>query len=161
MAQAIAEQGSREQEELVEQVLEQFRGKPGALIQALHAAQNLVGYLPPWVLKKVSRVLDVPLSEVYGVVTFYHFFSMKPRGKHVIQVCLGTACYVRGGQEILDRLKREFQVEIGGITSDGLYSLEVMRCAGACGLAPVLRVDNDIHKRVNPSRVVEILKNYR
>lgn len=161
MTQVVAEHNSREQEELLEQVLEGFRGKPGALIQALHSAQNLVGYLPPWVLKKVSRVLNVPLSEVYGVVTFYHFFSMKPRGKHVIQVCLGTACYVRGGQEILERLRKELQVDVGGVTPDGLFSLEVMRCAGACGLAPVMRVDNDIHKRVNPSQVLEILKNYK
>ena len=161
MAQAVAEHGSREQEELLEQALEEFRGKPGVLIQALHRAQNLIGYLPPWVLKKVSQMLDVPLSEVYGVVTFYHFFSMKPRGKHVIQVCLGTACYVRGGQEILDRLRKELQVDIGGVTQDGLFSLEVMRCAGACGLAPVMRVDNDVHKRVNPSQVMDILKSYQ
>ncbi len=161
MTQVVAEHNSREQEELLEQVLEGFRGKPGALIQALHSAQNLVGYLPPWVLKKVSQVLNVPLSEVYGVVTFYHFFSMKPRGKHVVQVCLGTACYVRGGQEILERLRKELQVDVGGVTPDGLFSLEVMRCAGACGLAPVMRVDNDIHKRVNPSQVLEILKNYK
>lgn len=161
MAQEVAEHGSREQEELLEQALEEFREKPGMLIQALHRAQNLIGYLPPWVLKKVSQVLDVPLSEVYGVVTFYHFFSMKPRGKHVIQVCLGTACYVRGGQEILDRLRKELQVEIGGVTQDGLFSLEVMRCAGACGLAPVMRVDNDVHKRVNPSQVMDILKDYQ
>lgn len=160
MVQAVAEHGSREQEELLEQVLEGFRGKQGALIQALHAAQNLIGYLPPWVLKKVAKILDVPLSEVYGVVTFYHFFSMKPRGRHVIQVCLGTACYVRGGQEILERLRKELQVDIGGVTPDGRFSLEVMRCAGACGLAPVMRVDNDIHKRVNPSQVLEILKGY-
>ncbi|MBC7216765.1 MAG: NAD(P)H-dependent oxidoreductase subunit E [Candidatus Caldatribacterium sp.] len=160
MPQVVAEQASREQEELLEQVLENFRGKPGMLIQALHSVQNLLGYLPPWALKKVSRALDVPLSEVYGVVTFYHFFSMKPRGKHVIQVCLGTACYVRGGQEILERLRKELQVDIGGVTPDGRFSLEVMRCAGACGLAPVMRVDNDIHKRVNPSQVLEILKNY-
>lgn len=160
MAQAVAERGSKEQEELLEQVLGGFRGKPGALIQALHSVQNLLGYLPPWALKKVSQVLGVPLSEVYGVVTFYHFFSMKPRGKHVIQVCLGTACYVRGGQEILERLRKELRVDVGGVTPDGLFSLEVMRCAGACGLAPVMRVDNDIHKRVNPSQVLEILKNY-
>lgn len=159
--QITAERSLKEEELLLEQVLERFRGKPGALIQALHSAQNVVGYLPPWVLKKVSQVLDVPLSEVYGVVTFYHFFSMKPRGRHVIQVCLGTACYVRGGQEILERLKKELQVEVGGVTPDGLYSLEVMRCAGACGLAPVMRVDNDVHKRVNPSKVIEILKDYQ
>jgi len=147
-------------EELERQLCE-FRGKPGMLIPALHAAQSLIGYLPPPVLKIVSKALDIPLSEVYGVVTFYHFFSMKPRGEHVVQVCLGTACYVRGGEEILSQLQKELNLEIGEVTEDGLYSLEVMRCAGACGLAPVVRVDNDVHKRVNPSQISNILKSYQ
>ncbi len=150
-----------EQIEELERVLRDYQGKPGMLIQALHAAQSLIGYLPPLVLKIVSKALDIPLSEVYGVVTFYHFFSMKPRGKHVIQVCLGTACYVRGGQEILSQLQKELKIEIGEVTEDGLYSLEVMRCAGACGLAPVVRVDNDVHKRVNPAQISNILKSYQ
>jgi len=152
---------SPEQLNELEHILADFQGKSGMLIQALHAAQDLIGYLPPPVLRVVAKKLDVPLSEVYGVVTFYHFFSMKPRGKHVIQVCLGTACYVRGGQEILTQLQKELSLEIGEITEDGLYSLEVMRCAGACGLAPVVRIDNDVHKRVNPSQVTNILKNYQ
>jgi len=152
---------SPEQLNELEHILADFQGKSGMLIQALHAAQDLIGYLPPPVLRAVAKKLDVPLSEVYGVVTFYHFFSMKPRGKHVIQVCLGTACYVRGGQEILTQLQKELSLEIGEITEDGLYSLEVMRCAGACGLAPVVRIDNDVHKRVNPSQVTNILKNYQ
>ena len=152
---------SPEQLNELEHILADFQGKSGMLIQALHAAQDLIGYLPPPVLRVVAKKLDVPLSEVYGVVTFYHFFSMKPRGKHVIQVCLGTACYVRGGQEILTQLQKELSLEIGEITEGGLYSLEVMRCAGACGLAPVVRIDNDVHKRVNPSQVTNILKNYQ
>ena len=152
---------SPEQLNELEHILADFQGKSGMLIQALHAAQDLIGYLPPPVLRVVAKKLDVPLSEVYGVVTFYHFFSMKPRGKHVIQVCLGTACYVRGGQEILTQLQKELSLEIGEITEDGLYSLEVMRCAGACVLAPVVRIDNDVHKRVNPSQVTNILKNYQ
>jgi NADH:ubiquinone oxidoreductase subunit E len=86
---------------------------------------------------------------------------MKPRGKHVIQVCLGTACYVRGGQEILTQLQKELSIDVGEVTEDGLYSLEVMRCAGACGLAPVVRIDSDVHKRVNPSHITNILKNYQ
>ncbi len=151
---------SPEQEEALEVILQKFKGKPGGLIQALHAIQNLIGYLPPPVLKKVSQALDIPLSEVYGVVTFYHFFSLKPRGKHIIQVCLGTACYVRGGQEILNRLEKDLEIGVGEVTEDLLYSLEVMRCAGACGLAPVVRIDNDIYKRVNPAQITEIVKSY-
>ncbi|MDI3543457.1 MAG: NADH-quinone oxidoreductase subunit [Candidatus Atribacteria bacterium] len=151
---------SPEQEEALEVILQKFKGKPGGLIQALHAIQNLIGYLPPPVLKKVSQALDIPLSEVYGVVTFYHFFSLKPRGKHIIQVCLGTACYVRGGQEILNRLEKDLEIGVGEVTEDRLYSLEVMRCAGACGLAPVVRIDNDIYKRVNPAQITEIVKSY-
>ncbi|MDK2896151.1 MAG: NADH-quinone oxidoreductase subunit [Candidatus Atribacteria bacterium] len=152
---------SEEQKEELKSLLQSFKGKKGALIQALHAAQNFVGYLPPPVLKLVAQELDFPLSEVYGVVTFYHFFSMKPRGKHLIQVCLGTACYVRGGQEILSRLQRDLEIELGEVSKDGLYSLEVMRCAGACGLAPVVKVDNDVHKRVNPAQITDIIRSYQ
>ncbi|MEI6157867.1 MAG: NAD(P)H-dependent oxidoreductase subunit E [Atribacterota bacterium] len=152
---------SPEQMDALGVLLQDFKGKKGMLIQVLHAAQGLIGYLPPPVLKRVSQTLNIPLSEVYGVVTFYHFFSMKPRGKHVIQVCLGTACYVRGGQEILTQLLKELEVGIGVVTEDGMYSLEVMRCAGACGLAPVVRVDNDVHKRVNPAQVGDIIRSYQ
>ena len=151
---------SPDQEEALELILQKFKGKPGSLIQALHAAQNLIGYLPPPVLKKVSHVLDIPLSEIYGIVTFYHFFSLKPRGKHIIQVCLGTACYVRGGQEILNRLEEDLEIGVGEVTEDRLYSLEVMRCAGACGLAPIVKIDNDIYKRVKPAQIMDIVKSY-
>ncbi|MGQ9472801.1 MAG: NADH-quinone oxidoreductase subunit NuoE [Candidatus Caldatribacteriaceae bacterium] len=162
MAQVVTEESiSPQQEEILDSIFQTYAGKKGALIQVLHAVQNVLGYLPQEALKKVARALDIPLSEVYGVVTFYHFFSMKPRGKHVIQVCLGTACYVRGGQAILDRLQKDLGVGIGEITSDGLYSLEVMRCAGACGLAPVVRIDNDVHKRVSPSQIIEIVRSYQ
>ncbi|MEN3185404.1 MAG: NADH-quinone oxidoreductase subunit NuoE [Atribacterota bacterium] len=161
MFQAVTEESiSPQQEEALERIFREYAGKKGALIQVLHAVQNVLGYLPRATLKRVAQVLDIPLSEIYGVVTFYHFFSMKPRGKHVIQVCLGTACYVRGGQAILDRLRKDLEVDIGSITSDGLYSLEVMRCAGACGLAPVVRIDNDVHKRVSPSQIMDIVKSY-
>lgn len=161
MSQVITEESiSPQQEEALERIFQEYVGKKGALIQVLHAVQNVLGYLPREVLKRVAQALDIPLSEVYGVVTFYHFFSMKPRGKHVIQVCLGTACYVRGGQAILDRLREDLEVDIGSMTSDGLYSLEVMRCAGACGLAPVVRIDNDVHKRVSPSQIMDIIKSY-
>ncbi|NSW77209.1 MAG: NADH-quinone oxidoreductase subunit NuoE [Candidatus Atribacteria bacterium] len=161
MSQVITEESiSPQQEEALERIFQEYAGKKGALIQVLHAVQNVLGYLPREALKKVAQALDIPLSEVYGVVTFYHFFSMKPRGKHVIQVCLGTACYVRGGQAILDKLRKDLEVDIGSITSDGLYSLEVMRCAGACGLAPVVRIDNDVHKRVSPSQIMDIIKSY-
>lgn len=161
MSQVITEESiSPQQEEALERIFQEYAKKKGALIQVLHAVQNVLGYLPREALKRVAQALNIPLSEVYGVVTFYHFFSMKPRGKHVIQVCLGTACYVRGGQAILDKLRKDLEVDIGSITSDGLYSLEVMRCAGACGLAPVVRIDNDVHKRVSPSQIMDIIKSY-
>lgn len=162
MHQVATEEGiSPQQEEILEKIFQEYEGKKGSLIQVLHAVQNVLGYLPRGVLRRVALALDIPLSEVYGVVTFYHFFSMKPRGKHVIQVCLGTACYVRGGQAILDRLKKDLEVDIGEVTGDGLYSLEVMRCAGACGLAPVVRIDNDVHKRVNPAQIMDIVRSYQ
>ncbi len=110
-------------------------------------------------LKKGFPCSGHSLSEIYGIVTFYHFFSLKPRA-YIIQVCLGTACYVRGGQEILNRLEEDLEIGVGEVTEDRLYSLEVMRCAGACGLAPIVKIDNDIYKRVNPAQIMDIVKSY-
>ncbi len=133
----------------------------GLLIPALQQAQELFGYLPDTVIRHISRRLDTPYSEVAGVVTFYSFFSTVPRGRHVVRVCLGTACYVRGGQEVLAALSRELGIDVGQTTEDRLFSLEVGRCFGACGLAPVVMVDDDVHQRVKPARVREMLAAYR
>jgi len=132
----------------------------GNLIPVLQHAQDLFGYLPEEVLKRISKALQVPYSQVAGVVTFYSFFSTVPRGKHIVRVCLGTACYVRGGNEVLRAFKQTLGIDVGGTTDDRMYSLEVGRCFGACGLAPVVVVDDDVHQRVKPSRVKDILAQY-
>lgn len=152
------------EEELLQRldaVLEEYRGKPGALIPVLQIAQGIFGYLPESALKKISLGLKKSFSEVAGVVSFYSFFSTQPRGKHMIRVCLGTACYVRGGKQVLDALKQRLAIDVGETTKDRAFSLEVARCFGACGLAPAIMVDNDVHQRVKPARIQEILDQYR
>ena len=144
----------------IQQIVDDNRGKAGSLIRVLQQAQGIVGYLPKPVMATVSYDLKVPLSEVYGVASFYHFFSMKPKGKYVLQVCLGTSCYVKGGDKIIDRLKKDWNLEPGGITPDGRFSLEIVRCLGACGLSPVMAVGAEIHGRVKPSKLNEILDSY-
>lgn len=145
----------------LEGLIAEYRDKPGALIPVLQMAQGLFGYLPDAVLMQISEQLEIPFSEVAGVVGFYSFFSRTPQGRHQVRVCLGTACYVRGGKEVLGALKRELGVDIGESTPDGCFSLEVGRCFGACGLAPVVMADVDVHQRVKPARVRELLRPYR
>lgn len=142
-------------------VLDEYRDKPGALIPVLQIAQGMFGYLPENVLKHVCLGLDKSYSEVAGVVGFYSFFSTVPRGKHLIRVCLGTACYVRGGKQVLDSLKQELKIDVGGTTDDRVFSLEIARCFGACGLAPAIMIDNDVLQRVKPTKVRAILEQYR
>ena len=144
----------------IQKVIDDTGGQSGALIRVLQQAQGLIGYLPPPVLMTISRDLKVPLSEVYGIVSFYHFFTTVPRGKYTIQVCLGTCCYVRGGQKILDVLKKEFGLEPGGTTPDGMLSLETVRCLGACALAPVATVEGQVHRRVKPNKVKDLVSQY-
>ena len=145
----------------VQKVIDDTGGRPGALIRVLQQAQGLMGYLPPPVLKSISRDLKVPLSEVYGIVSFYHFFTMVPKGKHVVQVCMGTSCYVKGGERLLAALKKDFGLEPEGMTPDGKFSLEMVRCLGCCGLSPVLAIGEDVHRKVKPSWVKDILNSYR
>jgi NADH:ubiquinone oxidoreductase subunit E len=113
------------------------------------------------VIKTISRDVKVPLSEVYGIISFYHFFSTVPKGRHVIQVCMGTSCYVKGGQRILDALRKEWDLEPEGITADGRFSLETVRCLGCCGLSPVMAVGSDVHGKVKASRLNDILDLYK
>ncbi len=151
------------EEELLQRldgVLESYRGKPGALIPVLQITQGLFGYLPETALKKIALALGKSYSEVCGVVSFYSFFSTQPRGKHLIRVCLGTACYVRGGNRVLEAIKQELGIDVGQTTPDRQFSLEVARCFGACGLAPAMSIDSDVHKRVRPVKVGEILARY-
>jgi NADH:ubiquinone oxidoreductase subunit E len=145
----------------LDDVLKEYVGVHDALIPVLQIAQAMFGYLPEAALKKISRSLNKPFSEVAGVVTFYSYFTTVPRGKHLVRVCLGTACYVRGGKEILNALKETLQIEVGETTSDRNFSLDVGRCFGACGMAPVIMIDNDVHQRVKPMQLAKILDPYR
>lgn len=145
----------------LEEVLEEYREKPGALIPVLQIAQGIYGYLPETVLKKISLGLNKPYSEVAGVVGFYSFFSTVPRGRHLIRVCLGTACYVRGGKRVLEALQQELAIDVGGTTEDGMFSLEVARCFGACGLAPTIMIDEEVWQRIKPAKVRAILEEVR
>jgi NADH:ubiquinone oxidoreductase subunit E len=144
----------------IRQYISETEGQAGALIRVLQKSQILIGYLPTQVIKAISYEMKVPLSEVYGIVSFYHFFSLHPKGKYVIQVCMGTSCYVKGGQAILDALKKEMNLLPDHITPDGRFSLEVVRCLGACGLSPVMAINTDIHGRVKASKLSEILNAY-
>jgi len=145
----------------LDDVLQQYVGVPGALMPVLQIAQSMFGYLPEAALKKISVALDKPFSEVAGVVGFYSYFSTVPRGKHLVRVCLGTACYVRGGKEVLAAIRHALGIEVGETTPDRLFSLEVGRCFGACGLAPVIMIDDDVHQRVRPAKVAKIFEGYR
>lgn len=151
---------SDEKYQKLDEVINQYKGKPGGLIPVLHQAQLIFGYLPKEVQIKVAEELDVPLSEVYGVVTFYSFFSQKPKGKHTIGVCLGTACYVKGAAEIVEALEENLGIKVGDTTENGEFSLMVTRCVGACGLAPVLTIGEDVYGRLSPDKIPEIIKAY-
>ncbi len=141
-------------------IIEKHKGKAGGLIPVLEEAQVCLEYLPLSVQKKIAAGLNLPLSRVYGVVTFYSFFTMTPRGKHTVRVCLGTACYVRGGKALTDTLEKQFGIKEGETTPDRMFTLESVRCLGACGLGPVIVVDDEVHGRVKPGKVKEILSQY-
>ena len=145
----------------LDEVLAEYAEVPGALIPVLQIAQALFGYLPQTALRKISVALGKPYSEVAGVVGFYSFFTTVPRGKHLVRVCLGTACYVRGGKQVLASLRDLLRIEVGETTPDRQFSLDVGRCFGACGLAPVIMIDDDVHQRVKPTRLGRILDKYR
>ncbi|MGE5894648.1 MAG: NAD(P)H-dependent oxidoreductase subunit E [bacterium] len=146
--------------EELKRIIETNRSKPGSLIPVLQQAQEVIGYLPPAVLKLIARSLNVSVSEVHGVVSFYSFFSMKPKGKHSVRVCLGTACYVKRANEILEKMKAKLGIAEGEITPDRNFSLETVRCLGACGLAPVVVIDHDTFGSLDPVTVSDILKEY-
>lgn len=141
-------------------VIDGYAQTRGALIPVLQSAQNLFGFLPEKVLKHISLRLKIPYSEVAGVVTFYSFFSTKPRGKNLIRVCLGTACYVRGGKDVLESLKKHLKINVGETTEDKMFSLEIGRCFGACGLAPAVMINDEVHQRVKAARIRDLLSGY-
>ena len=144
----------------LDDVLIEYADVPGALIPLLQIAQTMFGYLPEEALRKISRALGKSYSEVAGVVGFYSLFTTVPRGRHIVRVCMGTACYVRGGKEVLAALKTTLGVEVGETTADRAFSLDVGRCFGACGLAPVIMIDDDVHQRVRPARLAKVLEAY-
>ncbi|OGP86180.1 MAG: NADH dehydrogenase [Deltaproteobacteria bacterium RBG_16_54_11] len=151
---------SQEQLQQVDAIIEKYHGKPGSLIPVLAEVQGVLGYLPHDVQHRIAEGLNLPQSQVFGVVTFYSFFTMVPRGRHIIRVCLGTACYVRGGKKNLDRLVQDLGIEAGATTPDRRFSLETIRCLGACGLAPVIVVDEDTYKQVKERKVREMVERY-
>lgn len=146
--------------EKIKEICLSFNNDPQDLINVLHKCQEHFGYLPAEVQEVVSNELDVPVAKIYGVVTFYSFFTMTPKGRHPISICMGTACYVRGAEKVLDEFKKELNLQVGQTTTDGKFSLSSLRCVGACGLAPVVLVGDKTYGRVAPDDVKNIMKEY-
>ena len=153
-------QGTEDQERRLLAAIEEGRGVKGALITVLQSAQDIYGYLPIEVQKIISEKMDIPLEEIYGVVSFYAQFSLNPKGQHKISCCLGTACYVRGAGKFFEKISDELGIKSGECTPDGKFSLEACRCIGACGLAPVLTVNDDVYGRLTAEEVDRILAKY-
>ncbi len=151
---------SQEQYDKLQEVIDTWKSKPGPLIPVLQQAQEIFGYLPLEVQQLIAEGLGVPVSEVFGVSTFYAQFTLKAKGKHRIAVCLGTACYVKGSQSVLDELEKELGIKAGDTTEDGMFTLEATRCLGCCGLAPVMTVDGEVYGKLVPSKVKGILAKY-
>ncbi|MFA5430358.1 MAG: NAD(P)H-dependent oxidoreductase subunit E [Candidatus Omnitrophota bacterium] len=146
--------------EQLKPIVEDWKGKEGNLIMLLHAVQNHFGYVPREVSLQLSRLLEIPLARIYEVITFYNYFKLEPPGKHRISVCLGTACYLKGAPVILEEVKSILSVKEGETTKDGLFHLDVVRCLGCCGLAPVMMVDDKVYGKVSKGQVMEIVSKY-
>lgn len=156
--------GNATQQELFDKLgsfIDSLPSKEGALITVLHKAQGIFGYLPREVQEFIACKLDISLAKVFGVVTFYSYFTMKPKGKYPVSVCMGTACYVRGAEEVLNEFKRELGIGVGETTADGLFSIDALRCVGACGLAPVVLVGEKVYGKDEAKKVKEIIAEYR
>lgn len=152
--------GTKEQEAKLMEVIAEYKDQDGAAIPVLHKAQEIYGYLPIEVQEKISAGLNVPLAEIYGIVTFYTQFSLNPKGEYQVGICLGTACYVKGSGDILEKFKERLGIGVGECTADGKFSLDATRCIGACGLAPVLTVNDEVYGRLTVKDVDEILAKY-
>ena len=153
-------QGTAEQEAQFEDMLVQFKSTPSPLIPVMEETQTIFGYLPEKALKRISEELDITLAKIYGVATFYSFFSLYPKGQYKISVCLGTACYVKGSGDIYEKLQELLGIQGGQCTADGKFSLDNCRCVGACGLAPVLTINGEVYGRLTAKEVPEILKKH-
>lgn len=156
----LSKEFSAEKISTLDAIIAKYKDKPGGLIPVLEEAQVALEYLPSSVQLRIAKGLNLPYSRVYGVVTFYSFFTMTPRGRHTVKVCLGTACYVRGGKRIAEIMEKTYGVKEGETTPDRRFTYETVRCLGACGLGPVLVVNEDVHGRVKPAKVKEILADY-
>lgn len=152
--------GTGEQEKALRECIQKHKSERGCLMPILHEAQDIYGYLPSEVQTIIAEELNIPLAEVYGVATFYTRFSLQPKGKHRVSVCLGTACYVKGSDKILAAVEKELRISCGECTQDGRFSIESCRCVGACGLAPVMIVDEDVYGRMTPEQVPSVLEKY-
>jgi NADH-quinone oxidoreductase subunit E len=158
----ITTSGKKHREDIreIEVLAEKWKGKKGNLIMILHEIQNHYGYVPRGISFELSRILDVPLARIYEVITFYHYFKLDPPGKHLISLCLGTACYLKGAPEILDEIKNILHVKEGQTTQDGLFHLQVVRCLGCCGLAPVMTIDGKTYGKLKRGDIMDILSQY-
>jgi NADH:ubiquinone oxidoreductase subunit E len=145
----------------IDAVIQTHKNTPGAVITALRECQDIVNYLPAQLIDAIAEGMNLPASEVFGVASFYSLFSLKPKGRHTIKVCTGTACYVKGIREVLSRIEGEFELGEGGTSEDRRFSLQGVRCLGACGLAPVMVVGEDTHGDVKAEKVVQILDKYK
>ncbi len=146
--------------EKIKEVIVHCNKDKSQLIHVLNEVQELYGYIPTHIQKVISEEMDIPMAEIYGVITFYSRFSLEAKGKYNISVCLGTACYVKGSQAVLDKVKELLGIDVGGVTPDGKFSIEQTRCVGACGLAPVMTINDDVYGNMDPSKVKEILAKY-
>lgn len=149
---------------ILKEYLKKYINLPRAesnLITILHKVQEIYGYLDREALDEVAKTIQIPTAHIWGVATFYHHFKLKKPGKHIISICLGTACYIKGADEILEKLKSELKLDIGGVTEDGFFSLEEARCLGACSLAPVIMIDNKIYGNLTPQNVLQILNDFK
>ena len=152
--------GTKDQEAKLLEVIAKYKGQKGALMPIMQEAQEIYGYLPYQVQKIISDETGIPIEKIYGVATFYAQFSMSPKGKYIVSVCLGTACYVKGAGKILEEVEKSLGIGDGECTQDGKFSLEVCRCVGACGLAPVMIVAGDVYGKMTPDRVAGVLAKY-
>ena len=145
----------------IKEICSRYKNEPSPLMLVLADVQNEYGYIPLEVQEIISEELDIPVSDIYGVVTFYSFFSLNPKGKYVIGVCIGTACYVKGGQNVLDKFSELLKIKVGQTSEDGLFTLDALRCIGACGIAPAISINGTVYPKVQLSDVDKIIKEYR
>lgn len=150
----------KDQTDKIREICKSYENQAGELINVLHRVQGTFGYLPAEVQEVVAMELRIPVARVYGVVTFYSFFTMIPKGKYPVSICTGTACYVRGAEKVLEEFKKELKINVGETTEDGKFSISCLRCVGACGLAPVVMVGDKTYGRVSPEMVQDIIKEY-